>query len=77
MTKRKVEFFTTGCHQCSEVLEQINQNSCSDCEIVIHELNDHDKDSEAQQKAKKYGIKSVPAVVIDGESEGCCKCGCK
>ena len=32
-------------------------------------------DTAAQAKAEKYGIKRVPAVVVDGQLAGCCEGG--
>ena len=32
-------------------------------------------DTAAQAKAEKYGIKRVPAVVVDGVLAGCCEGG--
>ena len=37
-------------------------------EVVVHDMHK----SEVATKAKSYGIRSVPAVVIDGKLAGCC-----
>jgi predicted DsbA family dithiol-disulfide isomerase len=37
-------------------------------ELVIHDMHK----SETASKAKQYGIRSVPAVVIDGKLASCC-----
>jgi hypothetical protein len=37
-------------------------------EVVIHDMNKPD----IATRAQKYGIRSVPAVVIDGKLASCC-----
>lgn len=37
-------------------------------EVVVHDMNK----AEIATKAKKHGIRSVPAVVIDGKLASCC-----
>lgn len=69
MTKRKVEIFSAGCPVCEDVIEMVNNLACPSCEIIIHDM--HDKD--AQTIAEKLGVKSVPAVAINGVLSGCCQ----
>jgi glutaredoxin len=40
----------------------------ADHEILIHDMQQH----EIAVRAKQYGIRSLPAVVIDGRLIGCC-----
>jgi glutaredoxin len=37
-------------------------------EVVIHDM----QQSEVASKAKHYGVRSVPAIVVDGKLAGCC-----
>lgn len=37
-------------------------------EVHIHDMNK----SEIAQKAKEYGVRSLPAVVVDGKLASCC-----
>jgi len=36
--------------------------------VVIHDMHQ----SEVAYKAKHYGVRSVPAIVVDGKLAGCC-----
>ncbi len=66
--KRKIEIFSAGCPACDETVQTVNDIACPSCEVQV--LDMHREDVATQ--AKEYGIKSVPAVVIDGKLAGCC-----
>lgn len=65
--KKKIEVFSAGCSACTETIETVKRLAGSH-EVVIHDMNKSDIGS----KAKHYGIRSVPAVVIDGKLASCC-----
>jgi Thioredoxin domain len=58
MAKRKIEIFTAGCPLCDETLKLVKEAvaSCG-CE----------SSSDALRMQSQYGIKAMPAVVVDGE----------
>jgi hypothetical protein len=64
---RKIEVFSAGCTTCEETIEAIRRES-SAAEIVVHDM----KDIQVVRRAKELGVRSVPAVVIDGELAPCC-----
>lgn len=66
--KRKVEVYSAGCGACDETVKLVKQLSCSSCEVTVLDM----KDAETAKRAKTLGIKSVPAVVIDGKLADCC-----
>lgn len=66
--KRTIEIFTAGCTACEEAVALIKKIACSSCDVQI--LDMHDKKIAA--KAKQYGVRSVPAVAIDGRLADCC-----
>ena len=66
--KKKVEVFSAGCTTCKETIELVKRIAGSSHEIVIHDMHKPD----IATKAKQYGVRSVPAVVIDGKLAGCC-----
>ncbi len=66
--KKKVEVFSAGCSTCKETIELVKRLAGSAHEVVIHDMHQ----SEAASKAKHYGIRSVPAVVVEGKLAGCC-----
>ena len=66
--KRKVEVFSAGCPACEPTVQLIKSIACPSCDVQV--LDMHQPDVAA--KAKNYGVKQVPAVVIDGKLAGCC-----
>lgn len=67
-TKRKVEVFSAGCATCQEAIEIVKQATCPSCEVNVLDM----KDIQVAKRAKNLGIRSVPAVVIDGKLASCC-----
>ena len=65
--KKKIEVFSAGCSVCKETIETVRRLAGSH-EVVIHDMNK----SDIASKAKHYGVRSVPAVVIDGKLASCC-----
>lgn len=68
MAKKKVEIFSAGCFTCKEAIETVKRLAGSAHEVVVHDM----QKSEVAAKAKQYGVRSVPAVVVDGQLAGCC-----
>ena len=66
--KRQVVVFTAGCPVCDETVQLVNKIACSSCEVEV--LNT--QEASVAEKAKSYGIKSLPAVVVDGKLAECC-----
>jgi hypothetical protein len=67
-TKRQVEVFSAGCPVCEENIDLVNSIACSSCEVTVLNMNDKD----VARRAKKLGVRSVPAAVIDGKLADCC-----
>jgi glutaredoxin len=67
-TTRKIEVFSAGCAVCEDTVALINRIACPSCEVEI--LDMHQPDVAA--KAKRYGIRSVPAVAVNGRLADCC-----
>jgi len=65
---RKIEVFSAGCVVCEETITLINRIACPSCEVKILDLHR----PEVAKKAKRYGIRSLPAVVVDGNLADCC-----
>ncbi len=66
--KRKIEVFSAGCATCEEAIAVIRRAACPSCEVIVQEM----KNMDVVRRAKELGIRSVPAVVINGELAGCC-----
>ncbi len=73
---RTIEVFTAGCLVCEETVKQVREAACSSCEVIVYDLNKGCETNECRDKAKQYGIKSIPAVVIDGQLASCCEKQC-
>ena len=67
-TTRKIEVFSAGCSLCDDTVALINRMACPSCEVLILDM----QDPVNAKKAGQYGIRSVPAVVIDGKLADCC-----
>lgn len=67
-TQRTVEIFSAGCGLCDEAIGLVNQIACGSCEITILDMND----PEIAERAKRLGVRSVPAVAVDGKLVDCC-----
>lgn len=65
---RKVEVFSAGCPACDDVIDLINKVACPSCEITVLDMHD----SKVAARAKSLGVRSIPAVAIDGVLAGCC-----
>ena len=66
--KRKVEVFSAGCALCHEVIDLVRQQAGSSSEVIVRDM----MDARSLARAEKFGIRSVPAVVIDGKLASCC-----
>lgn len=67
--KRKIEVFGAGCPACEETVRAVQAEACPSCEVTVLDM----KDPAVASRAKKLGIRSVPAVVIDGKLASCCE----
>lgn len=67
MAKRLIEVFTAGCSVCEGAVQQVKDLACDNCEVVVYDLNKGCDTNECEIKAKQYGVKSVPAVAINGK----------
>ena len=66
--KRQVEVFSAGCPTCDATLELVNAIVCPSCEVSVRDMHD----AGVAQRAAALGIRSLPAVVIDGALADCC-----
>ncbi len=66
--KRLIEVFSANCPACEETIELVNRLACPSCEVSVLDMND----PQIGERARQLGIRSVPAVAIDGKLADCC-----
>lgn len=66
--KRKIEVFSAGCPVCKETATMVNRLKCESCEVNVLDMNE----PSVADRAKTLGIRSVPAVAVDGRLADCC-----
>ncbi len=66
--KRQIEIFSAGCPVCQDAIDLVNRLACASCEINVLDMNDKD----VTKRAAVLGIRSVPAVAINGKLADCC-----
>ena len=67
-TKRTVEIFSAGCPACDETVTLVKQVACPSCDVTVLDMHS----PEVARRAKSLGIRSLPAVVINGALADCC-----
>ena len=70
MAKRMIEIFSAGCPCCEEAIRLVQSMVCESCDVQILDMR---SDRAAQAKAKHYGVRRVPAVVVNGRLAECCQ----
>lgn len=66
--RRKVEVFSAGCPVCDDVASLVEGVAGSAHEVTVLSLNE----ASIASRARTLGVRSVPAVAIDGELLDCC-----
>jgi glutaredoxin 3 len=58
--KRRIEIFTAGCPLCNETVKAVKAavSSCG-CDVVERNVS--------SDEARRYGVRAVPTIVIDGQ----------
>ena len=61
--------FSAGGALCHEVIDVVRREAgSSSSEVIVRDMTD----ARILARAEKFGIRSVPAVVIDGKLASCC-----
>ena len=66
--QRQIDIYSAGCAVCEEAVKMVKDLACPSCNITIKDM----KSATVAIEAKQLGIRSVPAVVIDGKLADCC-----
>lgn len=67
-TKRTIEVFSAGCPACEETIQLVNDAACPSCEVTVLDMGE----ASVARRARELGVRSVPAVAINGQLAGCC-----
>ena len=70
--KRTIEVFTAGCPCCDEAVQLVRSIACENCDVQVLDMR---TDKAVQARAKAYGVKRVPAIVVNGKLADCCRSG--
>ena len=65
---RTIEIFSAGCPACEDTIALVNRLACPSCEVTVLDM----KQPGVASRAKHLDIRSVSAVVINGELADCC-----
>jgi glutaredoxin 3 len=68
MSQRKIEVFSAGCPCCTAAVELVKRLACPACEVKVLDMHA----PAVAERARELGIRSVPAVAVDGRLAGCC-----
>jgi predicted DsbA family dithiol-disulfide isomerase len=69
--KRNIEIFSAGCPLCEGAIAIVRDIACPSCEVTVLDM----KDATVARLARGLGVRSIPAVVIDGKLADCCSGG--
>lgn len=67
-SKHAIEIFSAGCATCREAIDMVRKIVGSDHTLQIHDMQHGD----VAERAKALGVRSLPAVVVNGKVAGCC-----
>jgi glutaredoxin 3 len=66
--KHSIEIYSAGCATCQTTIEMVKKLAGAEHEVQVRDMQQRDVASQASE----YGIRSLPAVVIDGKLASCC-----
>jgi hypothetical protein len=66
--QRRVEIFSAGCAVCEEAVARVRRLACDSCEVTVLDMDD----AEVAKRARRMGVRSLPAVAVDGRLAECC-----
>jgi glutaredoxin len=66
--KHTIEIFSAGCSTCKEAIEMVKKVAGSEHNVQVNDMQHGD----TAARAKTLGVRSLPAVVINGKLAGCC-----
>lgn len=71
--KRQIEIFTANCPVCDPVVQMVKDLACDNCEVTAYDLVKQCEDKTCLSKVEEYGVKRLPAIVVNGKLLDCCQ----
>lgn len=65
---KTIEVFSAGCATCEETIDIVKRLAGAQPAVHVRDM----QQQETAAHAKRLGIRSLPAVVVDGKLAGCC-----
>ncbi len=59
----RIEIFTAGCALCKDLKSLVEIGKCAGCSLKEFDM----RTPKNLKKAKEYGVKVVPTIIIDGK----------
>ncbi len=69
MNKRQIEIFSTGCPACQDTINLVRRIACPSCQVTVLDM----QDANVANRAQNLGVKSVPAIAVNGKLVSCCQ----
>jgi hypothetical protein len=66
--RRQIQIFSAGCPACDEAVVLVRRIAGAGHDVAILDMRQADVAAEA----KRHGIRSLPAIVVDGRLADCC-----
>ena len=66
--QRLIEIFSAGCAVCEETVTRVRALACPSCDVQVLDM----QDPAVAKRAAAMGVRSVPAVAVDGTLADCC-----
>jgi hypothetical protein len=66
--RKKIEIYSAGCHTCREAEVIVRRITGTDHDVEVLDMHQ----AHVASRAAHHGIRSVPAVVVDGHLAACC-----
>ena len=67
--KRHVEVFSAGCSACQQGIQLVNRLAGGAHQVEVHDMHQ----PQVASRAASLDIRSVPAILIDGQLASCCE----
>jgi glutaredoxin 3 len=68
MTRHTIDIYSAGCHTCKQTIDMVKKLAGSDHDVHVHDMHQQ----EVASRATQHGIRSLPAVLINGKLAACC-----